>query len=40
MDFCRVINNFFSFAGIGVTGGFEHFQSGAGAGPLAVTITG
>jgi hypothetical protein len=40
MDFCRVINNFFSFAGIGVTGGFEHFQSGAGAGPPAVAITG
>jgi hypothetical protein len=31
MEFCRVINNFFSFAGIGVSGGFEHFQSGAGA---------
>lgn len=37
MECCRIINNFFSFAGIGVTGGFEHFQ---GAGPPAVAITG
>ncbi|KAG2743143.1 hypothetical protein P692DRAFT_20690805, partial [Suillus brevipes Sb2] len=37
IDVCRVINNFFTFAGIGVSGGFQHFQ---GAGPPAVAITG
>lgn len=37
MEFSRVINNLFSFAGIGVAGGFQHFQ---GAGPPAVAITG
>ncbi|KIK32885.1 hypothetical protein CY34DRAFT_45861, partial [Suillus luteus UH-Slu-Lm8-n1] len=40
MEFCRVVNNFFSFAGIGVSGGFQHFNCGAGAGPPAVAITG
>ncbi|KAG1845757.1 hypothetical protein C8R48DRAFT_550711, partial [Suillus tomentosus] len=40
IEFCRVINNFFSFAGIGVSGGFQHFHSGAGSGPPAVAITG
>jgi hypothetical protein len=37
---CRTINNLFSFAGIGVTGGFQHFAVGDGAGPPAVAITG
>lgn len=40
IEFCRVINNFFSFTGIGVSRGFQHFHSGAGAGPPAVVITG
>ncbi|KAG1850678.1 hypothetical protein F4604DRAFT_1934357 [Suillus subluteus] len=40
IDFCRIINNFFSFAGIGVSGGFQHFNSGNGAGPPAIAITG
>ena len=37
---CRTINNLFSFAGIGVIGGFQHFAVGDGAGPPAVAITG
>lgn len=37
MEFSRVINNLFSFTGIGVAGGFQHFQ---GMGPPAVAITG
>ncbi|KAG9307876.1 hypothetical protein JVU11DRAFT_9221 [Chiua virens] len=40
MEQSRTINNLFSFAGIGVTGGFEQFATGAGAGPPAVAITG
>ncbi|KAF8124114.1 hypothetical protein EV363DRAFT_1124636, partial [Boletus edulis] len=40
MDHGRVINNLFSFAGIGVNGTFEHFATGAAAGPPAVAITG
>ncbi|KAG1720093.1 uncharacterized protein EDB91DRAFT_1024849, partial [Suillus paluster] len=40
IEFCRVINNFFSFAGIGVSGGFQQFNSGGSAGPPAVAITG
>ena len=36
----RVINNLFTFAGIGVTGGFEHFSTGGLSGPPAVAITG
>jgi len=38
IEYSRVINNLFSFAGIGVTGGgFQHFPAG---GPPAVAITG
>ena len=37
---CHTINNLFSFAGISVTGGFQHFAVGDGAGPPAVAITG
>lgn len=40
MDHSHVINNLFSFAGIGVNDSFEHFALGGGAGPPAVTITG
>ncbi|KIM50839.1 hypothetical protein SCLCIDRAFT_55876, partial [Scleroderma citrinum Foug A] len=36
-DYSRSINNLFTFAGIGVTGGFQHFAS---AGPPAIAITG
>lgn len=36
----RMINNLFSFAGIGVTGSFEHFSTGISGGPPAVAITG
>jgi len=39
-EFSRVVNNLFSFAGIGVTGKFEHFSTGAGSGPPAIAITG
>lgn len=39
-EFSRVVNNLFSFAGIGVTGKFEHFSTGAYSGPPAVAITG
>jgi len=39
-EFSRVVNNLFSFAGIGVTGKFEHFSTGAGLGPPAIAITG
>ena len=38
MEFARTINNLFSFAGIGVSGGFQQFA--AGTGPPAVAITG
>ena len=38
IEYNRVVNNLFSFAGIGVTGGgFQHFPAG---GPPAVAITG
>ena len=40
MEFSRVINNLFTFAGIGVNGSFEHFATGVGIGPPAVAITG
>ncbi|KAG1904001.1 uncharacterized protein F5891DRAFT_925630, partial [Suillus fuscotomentosus] len=40
IEFCHVVNNFFSFAGIGVSGGFQHFNSGPTIGPPAVAITG
>ncbi|KAN0082863.1 hypothetical protein V8E55_008658, partial [Tylopilus felleus] len=36
----RSINNLFTFAGIGVSGGFEHFSTAAGTGPPSVAITG
>ena len=36
----RIINNLFTFTGIGVTGGFEHFSTGGLSGPPAVAITG
>jgi len=39
-DFSRVVNNMFSFAGIGVSGEFKHFSTGVGSGPPAVAITG
>lgn len=38
LQYGRLINNLFSFAGIGVSGGFEHFAPGSG--PPAVAITG
>ena len=40
MEFSRVINNLFMFAGIGVNGSFKHFATGMGIGPPAVAITG
>lgn len=40
IDLCHIINNFFSFTGIGVSGGFQHFNLGNGAGPPAIAITG
>jgi hypothetical protein len=40
VEFSRVINNLFSFAGIGVSGSFQHFATGIGVGPPAVAITG
>ena len=40
MEFSRVINNLFTFAGIGVNGSFKYFATGMGIGPPAVAITG
>jgi len=37
-EYCRTINNLFTFAGIGVTEGFQHFSPASG--PPAVAITG
>ncbi|KAF9232082.1 hypothetical protein BU15DRAFT_23396, partial [Melanogaster broomeanus] len=39
-EFSRVINNLFSFTGIGVTGGFQHFATSSTGGPPAVVIIG
>ncbi|KAF9231147.1 hypothetical protein BU15DRAFT_9553, partial [Melanogaster broomeanus] len=39
IEFCHVINNLFSFVGIGVTSSFKHFSTGIEAGPPAVAIT-
>lgn len=39
VEFNRVINNLFSFTGIGVSGGFQHFLTGIGSGPPVVAIT-
>ena len=38
IEHARAINNLFSFAGIGVSGGFQRFVPGTG--PPAVAITG
>jgi len=37
-EYCCTINNLFTFAGIGVTEGFQHFSPASG--PPAVAITG
>jgi hypothetical protein len=40
VEFSQVINNLYLFAGIGVSGSFQHFATGIGVGPPAVAITG
>ncbi|KAI6021557.1 hypothetical protein BKA83DRAFT_4009133, partial [Pisolithus microcarpus] len=40
IDHGRVLNNLFTFAGIGVTGGFQQLPAGGFNGPPSVAITG
>ncbi|KAI5986402.1 hypothetical protein EDD15DRAFT_2126021, partial [Pisolithus albus] len=40
MEYSRVINNLFTFAGIGVTGTFQQFSTRGHDGPPSVAITG